>query len=72
MILEISLSALGISIALIGICINLLFTKRYHGGAYFSGDTSHKANMRQLKLGKAADGLVLLGTAGQLVSLFLK
>ena len=71
MILGISLSALGISIALIGICINLLFTKRYPGGAY-CGDTSHKANMRQLKLGKAADGLVLLGTAGQFVSLFLK
>jgi hypothetical protein len=71
MIFGILLSAWGISVALVGVCTNVLFTKRYPGGAYTT-DSTHHQNMRQLIIGKVADFLVLFGTAVQLVSLFLK
>lgn len=71
MIFGISLSAWGISIALVGVSINVLCTERYPGGAYTTGST-HKQNMRQLIFGKAADYLVLFGTCVQLISLFFK
>lgn len=72
MVFGIPLSALSISVALVGVSVNLFFTKRYPGGAYCSGDSTHEKNMLQLKLGKVADGLVVVGTLGQLISLFVK
>jgi len=66
---SISLSAVGISIALIGICINLIFTIPYVGAAYCMNEKVVKRKTRWAKVGNV---LLVSGTVCQLISLFLK
>lgn len=72
MICGISISGLGISIALIGICINLVFTKPYTGTSYYSDDTPNSILKRKIIWANVGNILIVLGTAAQLLSLVIK
>jgi hypothetical protein len=71
MIFGIPLSALGISIALVGICITLVFTKPYIGVSYYS-DGNKKKDSRKVHWANIGNCLLILGTGVQLISLFIK
>ena len=68
MLLGISLSAWGVSFALVGICINLVIAKPYVGAAYYTDLKSVKRKMPWAYIGNI---LLVIGTVAQLVSLLL-
>jgi hypothetical protein len=69
MVISISLSAVGISIALVGICINLIITRPYVGAAYCMKEDIVKRKVRWANVGNT---LLVIGTVLQLASLLLK
>jgi hypothetical protein len=69
MVCGIPLSAVGISVALIGICINLIFTIPYVGAACCMKEEVVKRKTRWANVGNT---LLVVGTVCQLASLFLK
>ncbi len=72
MILGIPLSALGISIALVGLCITLPLTRPYIGVAYYADDKKEKLYRRKTLWANIGNCLLVLGTGIQLISLFIK
>lgn len=77
MICGISLSALSVFVALVGLCMNLLvttpFTKHMviDGGSFSDKFSEKKAQIFKV-LANVGNTLLVIGTVGQLVSLFLK
>lgn len=63
------LSAIGISLALIGICVNLIVAGPYVGASFCMEVETWKRKVRWANRGNAP---LVLGTVIQLVSLFLK
>lgn len=72
MIFGIPLSALGISIALVGLCITLPLTKPYIGVACYGAENKEKLYRRKTLWANIGNCLLVLGTGVQLISLFIK
>jgi hypothetical protein len=68
MLLGKSLSALSLFIALFGICLNLIIARPYVGAAYCIDAEVVKRKAIWAWIGKI---LLVLGTTGQLISLFI-
>jgi len=65
------ISKISISIALIGLSINVIFIKPYPGVAILGSENKERRYKFNSKIGYLANVLILVGTGGQLVSLFL-
>jgi hypothetical protein len=65
-----TISAVSILTALIGVSINSIFTRPYAGAAHLSDENKENKYRRNELLGKIANFLIVLGTLGQLISIF--
>ena len=70
--LSTTISAWSIFIALVGISLNVFFTKPYIGIARLADETKEKLHNRKEKVGKIANILILFGTLGQLASIIIR
>jgi len=66
-----TLSAISIFIALVGVSLYAIFTKPYPGAAPWAGDTKESLYKLRRRIGYVANILIVIGTAGQLVSLLI-
>ena len=64
-----NISAISLFIALVGVSLNAIFTRPYVGDCYL-GDEEKPRSSKE-KLGKIANGLIVLGTIGQLIALLV-
>lgn len=69
--ISILLSKISISIALIGLSINVIFIKPYPGVAIIGNENKLGRYKFNSKMGYLSNLLIFAGTGGQLVSLFL-
>lgn len=63
------ISAISISIALIGVTLNVIFIKPYPGVAIVGNRNKEKLYKLRQKMGWIANILIIIGTAGQSFSL---
>ena len=63
------LSAWSILVALVGVSLNAIFTKPYAGAAELGSREKEKLYNLRIRVGKIANILIVIGTAGQLGSI---
>lgn len=65
-------SKISILITSIGVLLIAFFIPTYTGAAHFSSKKSIPVFQKRAAIGKVGNGLLVIGTLGQLIGLFIK